>query len=134
MGDGQHGWAVAEWVMMIRNLFVREEGNRLIVGSGLFVEWFDAEEDIYFGPTLTPWGPITVRIVRPASGPLVSIDAHWHGDRPRVDIEVPGFARLSDVDCTSAIPLQRDEMNGHFPSSSGSRIRSAGRSSEVSSG
>ena len=69
MGDGQHGWAAAEWVMMIRNLFVREEGDRLIVGSGLFEEWFESDEDICFGPTLTPWGPVTVRIVRPAGEP-----------------------------------------------------------------
>jgi hypothetical protein len=111
MGDGQHGWAAAEWVMMIRNLFVREEGNRLIVGSGLFAEWFDTEDDIYFGPTLTPWGTVTVRIVRPASEPLLSVDAHWHEDAPRVDIEVPGFAKVRDVDCRSAVPLRRDELS-----------------------
>jgi hypothetical protein len=111
MGDGQHGWAAAEWVMMIRNLFVREEGNRLIVGSGLFAEWFDTEDDIYFGPTLTPWGTVTVRIVRPASEPLLSVDAHWHEDAPRVDIEVPGFAKARDVDCRSAVPLRRDELS-----------------------
>src|SRR6185436_20954594 len=35
MGDGQHVWAAAEWVLMLRNLFVREEGDRLILGSGL---------------------------------------------------------------------------------------------------
>ena len=35
MGDGQHGWAAAEWVMMLRNLFVREEGRDLLIGTGL---------------------------------------------------------------------------------------------------
>ncbi|MBP2687710.1 MAG: hypothetical protein H6Q81_2615, partial [Deltaproteobacteria bacterium] len=29
MGDGHHAWASAEWVLMIRNMFVREEGDRL---------------------------------------------------------------------------------------------------------
>jgi hypothetical protein len=109
MGDGQHGWAAAEWVMMIRNMFVREEGNRLIVGSGLFEEWFDTDDDIYFGPTLTPWGPITVRIVRPANQPLLSIDAHWREDVPRVDVEIPGFAKIIDADCNSAIRLEPAE-------------------------
>ena len=109
MGDGQHGWAAAEWVMMIRNMFVREEGNRLIIGSGLFEEWFASGDDIYFGPTLTPWGPITVRIVHPATEPLLTIDAHWREDVPRVDVEVPGFAKLLDANCNSAIRLERDE-------------------------
>src|SRR5690606_18537012 len=39
MGDGQHGWAAAEWIMMIRNAFVREESDRLIIGSGLLGSW-----------------------------------------------------------------------------------------------
>jgi hypothetical protein len=41
MGDGQHGWAAAEWVLMIRNLFVREEGKKLILGSGVFPRWLE---------------------------------------------------------------------------------------------
>ena len=109
MGDGQHGWAAAEWVMMIRNLFVREEGNRLIVGSGLMEEWFDSDEDLYFGPTLTPWGPVTIRVMRPASEPLLAIDAHWRDDAPRVDVVVPGFSKLMDADCSSAIRLEPEE-------------------------
>jgi hypothetical protein len=123
MGDGQHGWAAAEWVMMIRNMFVREEAHRLIVGSGLFEEWFESDEDVYFGPTLTPWGPVTIRIVRPDSEPLVSIDAHWREDAPRVDVEIPGFARLVDVDCNSAVPLSRDET-GNLKTADASKLRS----------
>ena len=60
MGDGQHGWAAAEWVMMIRNMFVREEADRLIVGSGLLPQWLETGAGLSFGPTLTPWGPVTV--------------------------------------------------------------------------
>ncbi|MDX1698026.1 MAG: hypothetical protein R3308_07040, partial [Thiohalobacterales bacterium] len=33
MGDGQHVWAAAEWLLMLRNCFVREEGERLIIGG-----------------------------------------------------------------------------------------------------
>lgn len=107
MGDGQHGWAAAEWAMMMRNLFVREEADRLIVGSGLQAEWFDAEEDLAFGSTLTPWGPLTVRVVRPSSEAMLSIDAHWRGAPPRIEVEIPGFRRVADADCRSAIRLQR---------------------------
>jgi hypothetical protein len=96
--------------MMIRSMFVREEGHRLVVGSGLFEEWFETEGDICFGPTLTPWGPVSVRIVRPASERLLSVDAHWREDPPRVDVEVPGFEPVIDANCSSAIPLRRDEL------------------------
>ena len=38
MGDGQHGWAAAEWIMIIRNAFVREEHDHLVIGAGILQE------------------------------------------------------------------------------------------------
>jgi hypothetical protein len=109
MGDGQHGWAAAEWVMMIRNMFVREEGQRLIVGSGLPPAWFEAEREVSFGPTPTPWGPVTVRATHLAGEPTLLVDASWRAAAPPVDVCAPGFVRLSEVDCRGPIQLQRLE-------------------------
>jgi hypothetical protein len=107
MGDGQHGWAAAEWVMMIRNCFVREEGERLIIGSGVIGEWLEAGEEVSFGPTLTPWGIITIRIQPLDQGPTLTLDAHWRMPPPRIDIEVPGFRKLADVDSAATIHLEK---------------------------
>ena len=84
MGDGQHGWAAAEWVMMIRNCFVREEADELVIGSGILKEWGDAS----FGPTLTAWGTVSVRL----EGSRVFVEGKWRGAAPRLRVEVPGFA------------------------------------------
>ncbi|MFW6237411.1 MAG: hypothetical protein ACOC3F_03410, partial [Desulfosudaceae bacterium] len=62
MGDGQHGWAAAEWVMMLHNSFVREEGEHLIIGSGIWPEWLEDSADIRFGPILTSLGTISLRL------------------------------------------------------------------------
>lgn len=64
MGDGQHGWAAGEWVMMVRNCFVREEseGARLIIGSGVIPRWLGSGTSLFYGPTRTQWGTATVRI------------------------------------------------------------------------
>ena len=62
MGDGQHVWAAAEWLLMIRNMFVREEGERLVIGSGIPEEWIHQSEEISFGPTPTPYGAISIFI------------------------------------------------------------------------
>jgi len=91
MGDGQHGWAAAEWLMMIRNLFVREEDRQLIVGTGIFPEWLEGKTDVCFGPTLTPFGSIGIRIYRQNSDYLLDVNAHWRGDPPPVTIQIPGF-------------------------------------------
>jgi hypothetical protein len=105
MGDGQHGWAAAEWAMMMRSLFVREEADRLIVGSGLFAEWFESDDELSFGPTLTPWGVVTVRVANPRVEPTVHIEANWRGAAPRIDVAVPWFARIEQADATEPLPL-----------------------------
>jgi hypothetical protein len=90
MGDGQHGWAAAEWVMMLRNMFVREEPDSLILGSGLFPEWLQAREDLSFGPTPTPWGPVSLRLVKRGTDLLLGVDAEWRVNPPVMEARVPG--------------------------------------------
>jgi hypothetical protein len=93
MGDGQHGWAAAEWVMMLRNLFVREEGEILILGSGIFPEWLESGEPLRFGPTPTPWGPVTLRLTSHQSGLLLELEGDWRADPPVLEARVPGYRR-----------------------------------------
>ena len=91
MGDGQHGWAAAEYLMMIRSLFVREETGRLIIGQGIFPEWIDSGGSLLFGPTATSWGTVSVRIEKAADGARVYLEASWLGEPPQIDIRLPGF-------------------------------------------
>ncbi len=93
MGDGQHGWAAAEWIMMIRNLFVREEGDQIIIGSGVFPGWLATGEPLMFGPTLVKGGRITVRLRQPGGeGPVyVDIEAAGMKQDTEYRIEVPGY-------------------------------------------
>jgi hypothetical protein len=116
MGDGQHGWAAAEWVMMIRNLFIREEGDRLIIGSGLFPEWLEGDEEMRFGPTPTPWGEVTVRINPNQSNPTVTLETAWRGAPPRVDVEISGFSKLINVDSSMTINLVAAPGDASAPS------------------
>lgn len=106
MGDGQHGWAAAEWIMMIRNCFVREEEetDELIIGSGILPEWREKGEELHFGPTLTSWGEVTVNLN--SSG--LQMNASWRGHTPRVRIAVPGFMPISGVLAGMRYRLQRD--------------------------
>ena len=96
MGDGQHIWAAADWAMMIRNLFVREEGDRLILGAGLFPRWLKQPEPLSFGPTLTPFGPVTV-LIKPLSVNSfeLTLEATWRKHAPSIEVQVPGQRRVS---------------------------------------
>ncbi len=91
MGDGQHGWAAAEWIVMMRNIFVREEEHHLILGSGIPQEWLDAGEPLRFGPTPTPYGPITVFFDPAGDTVHVSWKADWRDQPPAIYVAVPGY-------------------------------------------
>jgi hypothetical protein len=91
MGDGNHAWAAAEWVLMVRNSFVREEGNKLILGSGIFPSWYRKREPISFGPAPTPFGEITVRITPQNQGLEVAWDGSWRKSPPAIEVSIPGF-------------------------------------------
>jgi hypothetical protein len=115
MGDGQHIWAAAEWLMFVRNLFVREECNLLgyfaggagprvghgappaglVIGAGVKPEWLEAGE-VEFGPTLTPHGTVTVHFAATAEGVRARVDGLWRsGAAPQLELRVPGCEPLS---------------------------------------
>lgn len=92
MGDGQHGWAAAEWLLMLRACFVREEDDGLVLGAGVPRDWLAAGEPLEFGPTPTPYGPLSIAIDGTARRPRLRWSGAWHGEAPRLRIELPGFA------------------------------------------
>ncbi|HWA84673.1 MAG TPA: hypothetical protein VG710_00505, partial [Opitutus sp.] len=103
MGDGQHIWAAAEWLMLVRNLFVREEGGVLVIGTGVRPEWLRAGEAA-FGPTLTRHGRVTVRLAGEGSGVRATVEGTWRGAAPRREICVPGCAPI-------AVPAGEEETD-----------------------
>lgn len=92
MGDGEHMWAAAEWALMVRNCFVREEGDRLIVASGIPSSWWRGGT-ASFGPTLTGFGPVTVTITAGDAGAArVRVDGTWRGAPPTIEVRLPETA------------------------------------------
>lgn len=92
MGDGQHTWAAAEWILAVRAMFVREERDGLVVGAGVRQSWLARGERIFFGPTATAWGLVEVRFERTGGQPGVAVAGRWRESAPRIRVQVPGFA------------------------------------------
>lgn len=90
MGDGQHAWAAAELLALVRNMFVREEDDGLVLCSGVPNTWRRSGEDTVFGPTPTPWGAIRVTIREVESGVEVAWDADWRELPPSLEVALPG--------------------------------------------
>ncbi len=98
MGDGQHVWAAAEWVLMMRNLFLREEERVLVIGSGIPEEWLASGSTLAFGPGPTNFGPVRVVIVPMAKGFRVAWDASWRTPPMCVVVQLPGRKPVTVTD------------------------------------
>lgn len=104
MGDGHHVWAAAEWVLMIRNFFVREEKDRLVLCGGIPTRWLTATAPVTFGPALTEFGSIslTLTTILNANGQKNvrvqwSVDWHEHyrATPPEIEIALPGYQSIT---------------------------------------
>lgn len=106
MGDGHHVWAAAEWALMIRNCFVREEGDRLILCAGIPQRWLTQDAPIRFGPAPTSFGTVSLCIT-PQTGrpPRVEWQGVWHRLAPPIEIRLAGFEPVTTTDASGSINL-----------------------------
>jgi hypothetical protein len=110
MGDGQHGWAAAEWILFIKNAFLLEElsENTLILGPGLLPEWIEERKTASFGPAPTPWGPVSVTFKRREQETLqLNWSAEWRDGAPEMKARVPGFSPAKIDPSKTSIELKR---------------------------
>lgn len=110
MGDGHHVWAAAEWVLMLRNCFVREEGERLILCAGIPPRWLEQNTPIRFGPAPTSFGVVSLSITPVRDKPpQVEWRADWHRSAPSIEIRLPGFEPINVAAGTDAVVLVKKE-------------------------
>jgi hypothetical protein len=75
---------------MVRNCFVREEGHRLILCSGIPPRWLKQDTPIRFGPAPTSFGSISITITpRPGEVHEVTWEGNWHKAEPDIEIRLP---------------------------------------------
>ena len=107
MGDGQHGWAAAEWLLMMRSLFVREDGNTLFIGSGIPSEWIESGRELSFGPTPVPGGTVRIRLRKDGPGVQLNLDGSGHDDDIEWVAAIPGFRTQAIADRSRTLILER---------------------------
>lgn len=112
MGDGQHVWAAAEWTMMIRNCFIREEEDegRLVLCSGIPRRWLEKGKRLSFGPAPTSFGEVAVSVCSDDGKITVEWEAKWFADEPVIDIHLPEFPEVTAQQGQSLVQIGRDGM------------------------
>ena len=111
MGDGQHVWASAEWVMLLRNafLFEEEKHRRLVIGGGIPAQWLKpGGPPLEIGPAPTLWGTVFLSF-RPAEEAVEVVwNAHWRHPPAAIECRLAD-CRRSDVDPEAGrIRLERE--------------------------
>ncbi len=109
MGDGQHLWAAAEWIAIIRNCFIREEKEegKLILCSGIYPDWYQGDEPIYIKDALTVFGKISLEII-PDKKIKIKWQARWYNKEPLIEICLPGYKKIkNNGDTEGVITLEK---------------------------
>ena len=111
MGDGQHVWAAAEWVLMMRNCFVREEDNRLVLCSGIPLAWLDKNREMFFGPAPTLFGAIDLRIKPGRENISIGWTGQWFRQEPEIEICIPGLPKVKARPGVGSVILKREGIS-----------------------
>ncbi len=111
MGDGQHIWASAEWILMIRNCLVHEKlhDKELILGRGVIPQWLKKGTEISLGPAPTIWGTVHLDFLVSEHAIEVKCPGQWHNAPPAVYVQLPGYPRTKIPDKDSFIHLERKD-------------------------
>ena len=115
MGDGQHVWACAEWVLIVRNCFVREEGGGLILCSGIPQVWLDKREPMTLGPAPTNFGNVQISIDPRQESVFIEWQGQWFKKEPPIDIQLVGFKKFRVNPGTNSVELKAEKIDGRSP-------------------
>jgi len=111
MGDGQHIWAAAEWILILRNCFVREEGGKLILGSGIPASWMTEGKEASLGPTLTSFGSIKIQMKAQDGKIKIQWAGDWrNGKEPIIEIRLPNFAPIQVKSGENSVVIPRGNL------------------------
>jgi hypothetical protein len=104
-GDGQHGWASAEWLLLVRALLFQEERRRLVLTPALPADWLTSAGYLSVENAPTRFGPISYHLEWDGDRHLhLQLTPRWRSTPPEVVWRAPGAAASAQVDGSPASP------------------------------
>ena len=94
-----HGWFAAEYRTLLRNMFVREDGNDLHLLSVLSPDWIGAGKSLSATRVPTEFGTVGVTLDQPSdTSATLHIDSNWTEAPRRIVLHLPWFMKTASVD------------------------------------
>lgn len=113
VGDGQHGWAAADFVLAVRNALLFEEQDHLVVTPALLEEWTVENNVIKVEKASTYFGKVNLAIAFGDRTGTLAITGEWHAPPEYVEWDLPFPIREAGAE------TERVEISGksvRFPS------------------
>jgi hypothetical protein len=101
-GDGQHGWASAEWLLLVRALLLREDDRRLTLTPTLPGDWLSTPGHLSIENAPTRFGPLSY---------------HLEWDASSLNLELATRPSAAEVVWQLPIPSTQTTLDGHPTSS-----------------
>jgi hypothetical protein len=90
-GDGHHGWASAEWLMLVRLLLIDDWGDTLTLAPHLPAEWLTSAGAVEVEGAPARHGSVAYTLEWSEAGEEITLrlDPKWRGAAPRVRLRLP---------------------------------------------
>lgn len=89
MGDGHHGWAVADWLMFVRNALIKEDADVLSLTSVLPASWFDWGRHIGVDHAPTHFGNVSFAVEGKRDEVVLRVNAQFESAPRRLAWTLP---------------------------------------------
>lgn len=93
MGDGHHGWAAAEWLLLLRNLVIHEDGDTLEITRLIPAEWCRPNQRVAIRNAPTYFGKVSVEVAFTAKSETLKLDAEWRTPPRQIRWYLPASGR-----------------------------------------
>jgi hypothetical protein len=93
MGDGMHGWATADFLLLIRNTLLHEQGNRLLIAPCIPESWTDWGRHVTVTNAPTHFGSVTFSIEGRMDALSLTIDPQWRKSPEKIEWVLPFEAK-----------------------------------------
>jgi hypothetical protein len=98
MGDGHHGWALADWLLLLRDIVVVEQGERLLLAPILPAEWAIPGNEVVVTRALTQFGLVDYRLSFDQEGAELLLEAAWRRPPQAIEVTLPYPLRCAIID------------------------------------
>ncbi len=109
MGDGHHGWAMADWILLIRNLLLFEEEGALVLTPALPPEWFYNDGRIFVENAPTYFG-------------IVGFEITWVGEEVRLHLHTRFRTSPTNIEWNLPFEAVERDSDGTHIGGRGGRI------------